>query len=203
MGKVAENKLHKKNTLLSTAFELFTTKGFAKTSISDIVDQAGVAKGTFYLYFKDKYDLQEKLIAYKAEKLFRHAVEHSDFQSKERFADQIIAFIDDVLTQMAKDPLLVRFIDKNLSWGIFHKTIERPDVQEKINYVEILNEAMAREPGTFVEPDIMLYTIITLVGSTCHGVILEHNPVDLDTYKPFLYDSIRGIIKVHQRPQPD
>ena len=40
----------------TTAFELFTTKGLTKTTISDIVDQAGVAKGTFYLYFKDKYD---------------------------------------------------------------------------------------------------------------------------------------------------
>lgn len=199
MGKVAENKLHKKNSLLSTAFELFTTKGFAKTSISDIVERAGVAKGTFYLYFKDKYDLQEKLVAYKAEKLFRHAMEHSNYQTQSCFADKIIAFIDDILGQMAKDPLLVRFIDKNLSWGIFHKTIERPDVQEKINYMDILQNAMQQEPCTWVEPEIMLYTIITLVGSTCHGVILDHDPVDLNTYKPYLYNSIRSIISVHQK----
>lgn len=199
MGKIAENKLHKKTSLLSTAFELFTTKGFAKTSISDIVERAGVAKGTFYLYFKDKYDLQEKLVAYKAEKLFHHAMEYSDFQSRSCFADKIIAVIDDILGQMAKDPLLVRFIDKNLSWGIFHKTIERPDVQEKINYIEVLQNAMQQEACIWVEPEIMLYTIITLVGSTCHGVILDHDPVDLNTYKPYLYDSIRSIIRVHQK----
>lgn len=199
MGKVAENKQQKKNSLLSTAFDLFTTKGFAKTSISDIVEQAGVAKGTFYLYFKDKYDLQEKLIAYKAEKLFRHAVEHSAFLQQKSFADKMIALIDDILGQMAKDPLLVRFIDKNLNYGIFRKTVERPEIQEKLNYVEILQKAMQQEDCTWVEPDIMLYTIITLAGSTCHSIILDHDPVDLNTYKPYLYDSIRSIIKVHQK----
>ena len=44
-----------------------------KTSISDIVNEAGVAKGTFYLYFKDKYDLRDKLIAFKASQLFDDA----------------------------------------------------------------------------------------------------------------------------------
>ena len=70
MGKVDDNKKLKMNTLLQTAFDLFTGKGFAKTTVSDIVNQAGLAKGTFYLYFKDKYDLRDKLIAYKACQLF-------------------------------------------------------------------------------------------------------------------------------------
>ena len=61
MGKVDENKKHKREALLNTAYELFTTKGTNATAISDIVRQAGVAKGTFYLYFKDKYDIKNKL----------------------------------------------------------------------------------------------------------------------------------------------
>ena len=56
MGKLDTNKKVKEDSLLNTAFSLFTTKGVSKTSISDIVNNAGVAKGTFYLYFKDKYE---------------------------------------------------------------------------------------------------------------------------------------------------
>ena len=41
MGKVENNKKLKENSLLKTAFEFFTTKGFSKTSITDIVDKAG------------------------------------------------------------------------------------------------------------------------------------------------------------------
>ena len=33
------------------------TKGVSKTSIAEISKNAGIAKGTFYLYFKDKYDM--------------------------------------------------------------------------------------------------------------------------------------------------
>ena len=71
MGKVETNKKRKKNALFQTAYELFTDKGFAKTTISDIVNKAGLAKGTFYLYFKDKYDLRDRLIAYQAGKLLK------------------------------------------------------------------------------------------------------------------------------------
>ena len=53
MSKVDLNKKEKKNALLQTAFELFTAKGFAMTTISDISSKAGLAKGTFYLYFKE------------------------------------------------------------------------------------------------------------------------------------------------------
>ena len=70
MGKLELNKKRKKSALYNTAFELFTTKGLAKTTISDIVENAGVAKGTFYLYFKDKYDIRNKLISHKAGELF-------------------------------------------------------------------------------------------------------------------------------------
>ena len=79
MGKVDENKEQKRRSLLETAFSLFTTKGITKTSISEIVENAGVAKGTFYLYFKDKYDIEEKLITYKANQLFQHALSTSNY----------------------------------------------------------------------------------------------------------------------------
>ena len=51
MSKVDENKQQKRESLLDSAFQLFIEHGFSKTSISDIVHNAGVAKGTFYLYF--------------------------------------------------------------------------------------------------------------------------------------------------------
>ena len=75
MGKAERNKKQKKDALLNTAFELFTSKGITDTTISNIVDRAGVAKGTFYLYFKDKYDIRNKLIAHKASQVFTKAEE--------------------------------------------------------------------------------------------------------------------------------
>ena len=73
MGKLENNKQQKLTSLLNTAFNLFTTKGVSKTSIAEISEKAGIAKGTFYLYFKDKYDIRNKLVSHESSKLFKNA----------------------------------------------------------------------------------------------------------------------------------
>ena len=75
MGKLESNKSQKRTSLLNTAFNLFTTKGVSKTSIAEISKNAGIAKGTFYLYFKDKYDIRNKLVSHEYSKLFKHAAD--------------------------------------------------------------------------------------------------------------------------------
>ncbi len=52
MGKVDDNKKLKMNTLLQTAFDLFTGKGFAKTTVSDIVKFRPVCKGDILSLFQ-------------------------------------------------------------------------------------------------------------------------------------------------------
>jgi len=47
--------------LVSAAMELFAKKGFDKTTVDEIVARAGVAKGTFYLYFKTKEELIKEI----------------------------------------------------------------------------------------------------------------------------------------------
>ncbi|UOQ44855.1 TetR/AcrR family transcriptional regulator [Halobacillus salinarum] len=44
----------KRDQIKEAAHQLFIEKGFAATSIQDILDQAGIAKGTFYNYFNSK-----------------------------------------------------------------------------------------------------------------------------------------------------
>lgn len=100
MGKVDNNKQQKRDSLLDSAFSLFINNGFSKTSISDIVNTAGVAKGTFYLYFKDKYDIRNHLIAHKASQVFEAAYlelqAHSEITD---FEEQILFVIDHILDQ--------------------------------------------------------------------------------------------------------
>lgn len=46
----------RRDELMDAAEALFLEKGYAATSVSEIVEKADVAKGTFYLYFKTKDD---------------------------------------------------------------------------------------------------------------------------------------------------
>lgn len=47
----------KKTAIIHSAIEVFREQGIEKTKISDIVKRAGIAQGTFYLYFPSKLAL--------------------------------------------------------------------------------------------------------------------------------------------------
>ena len=51
-----------KEKLIISAIKVFSEKGFFNTKVSDIVKEAGVAQGTFYLYFKNKEEIFLKII---------------------------------------------------------------------------------------------------------------------------------------------
>jgi len=48
--------------ILEHAARLFGDKGYHETSISDIIASAGIARGTFYLYFENKRGIFEELV---------------------------------------------------------------------------------------------------------------------------------------------
>ena len=76
-------------------------------------------KVRFYLYFKDKFEIRDRLIARTAEKLFKAANTELKKVNVPKFEDKIILLLDYVLEQMKKNKAVLRFVSKNLSWGVF------------------------------------------------------------------------------------
>lgn len=193
-----EQKNEKENRLLETAFKLFTEKGIKSTSIQDIVDNANVAKGTFYLYFKDKYEIRDVLITKKSEKLFSEALSNMRKNYLQDFSDQIIFIINYVIDELVKNPLLLKFISKNLSWGVYNETIIKlyDKQEEKADGLYSLFLKGVKENNIPLKnPKVTLFMIIELVSSTCFDAILYKNPLPIEEYKPYLYDVIRGLLK--------
>ena len=57
----------KREEIIQAAKKLIIEKGYRKTSVQDITDEAGIAKGSFYTYFKSKDYLMETLLIEKLE----------------------------------------------------------------------------------------------------------------------------------------
>lgn len=189
---------NKELRLLNTAFKLFTEKGIKDTSIQEIVDNASVAKGTFYLYFKDKYEIRDILIAKKSEKLFKDALTSLRKNYIKDFSDQIIYVINYVINELIKNPLLLNFISKNLSWGVYNKTVskiyESSETKEDSLH-QLFIKGVKENNIKLKNPDVTLFMIIELVSSTCFNSILHKDPLPIEEYKPYLYDVIRTLIK--------
>ena len=67
-GKRTENKKRTRKQILQAALELFSKKGFFRTTAKEISDKAKIAEGTLYNYFKTKeevalYFFEEELSA--------------------------------------------------------------------------------------------------------------------------------------------
>ena len=56
-SKRQARRRNRRKQLIAASRELFLSKGFGETSVSAVVRSAGVAQGTFYLYFQSKADV--------------------------------------------------------------------------------------------------------------------------------------------------
>src|SRR5689334_24117250 len=57
-----EKSAARREAILAAALEEFSASGFAATRLDDVAKRAGVAKGTIYLYFRDKESLFQELV---------------------------------------------------------------------------------------------------------------------------------------------
>ena len=194
-------KEEKENRLLNTAFRLFTEKGIKETSIQEIVDNASVAKGTFYLYFRDKYEIRDILIVKKSQKLFEDSLKSLRKNYISDFSDSIIYIINYVIDELTKNPLLLKFISKNLSWGVYNKAVLNiydktgNDTNNELTLHDLFINGIKENNIKLSNPDVTLFMIIELVGSTCFNSILYKEPLPIEEYKPYLYKTIRNLIK--------
>lgn len=56
------DKTERRQQILSNARDVFAKRGYHAAKIDDIVAAAGVARGTFYLYFEDKRAIFEEIV---------------------------------------------------------------------------------------------------------------------------------------------
>ena len=194
-SKLVEKKEEKKQKLLESSFKLFTKKGIKNTSVEEITNEAGTAKGTFYLYFKDKYEVQDQLIIRKSKQLFNDAVKRLSKENITDFLDSLIFVIDYVIDQLNKNKLLLKFISKNLSWGVYNEKVTKMVDDNALGVHELFMKGIHDNKIKLKNPDVTLYMIIELVSSTCFNSIINKDPLPIDLYKPYLYNVIRKMVK--------
>ncbi len=173
------------------------SQGISKTSISDIVDQAGVAKGTFYLYFKDKYDIHNKLICHKSDQLLKNALSRLMTANISDFEDSIVFIADSILNQLSENPNLLKFISKNLSWGSLRSAVTQPEDDDDA-LTDIYDRLKIRAQG-YNEPEIMFFMITNVISSSCYSAVLYSEPADISVLKPHILGCVRDIMISHRK----
>lgn len=194
-GNMSLKKKKKEFNLYNSAYELFKEKGINNTSIDEIVKRAGVAKGTFYLYFKDKYDVVNNLILLKSSTLIKEAFEATKSNQFEEFEHMVLYFTEYIIDYFKENKLLLKVINKNFS-HVIHKNNKimggNKQVEEIIDIFlnELFKRGLSEEEGK-----ITLFMIIELVGSVCYSSIILNEPDDIEVIKPILFKKIKMMLK--------
>lgn len=62
MTRAAKQRQDRREQVLACAQRVFSEKGYHNANIADIIAEAGVARGTFYLYFESKRAIFDELL---------------------------------------------------------------------------------------------------------------------------------------------
>ena len=107
--RVSKKPEERKNEILDNAEKLFGTKGYSKTTINDILLAVGIAKGTFYYYFKSKEEVMDAIVMRFIDNGIENIeaiAQNKNLNAKEKLF-QIIMFKSPDIPQ--KEPILEQF----------------------------------------------------------------------------------------------
>lgn len=106
----SEVRAARRKHILYCAKQVFSKKGFHNASVSDIVDRAGIARGTFYLYFTSKRDIFDSLMEDLLQEL-RQRIKPIDIgPDSPNPLEQLKANVRRVLELVVQDPELIQIM---------------------------------------------------------------------------------------------
>lgn len=193
---MAQKKQKKESDLIQAAYRLFLTKGAENTSIDDIVKRAGVAKGTFYLYFKDKNDLIDQIIINSAGEIILKVYTQKIDQGFERFEDLVVAVLDEIIERLRANQALLSLIHRNVTWTLYKKAMKKESGESLLDLLKKDEKRYNRNHHVSDDSfEKRMFILLEMTTSLAYTTIIRNEPCGIDDLKPTLYDLIRKMLR--------
>jgi TetR/AcrR family transcriptional regulator len=121
-----EIRRQRRETIIRGALKVYVEKGYAAAEIGDVAEQAGVARGLVYYYFKDKLALFRELFTYMFDQSQKHL--HSHFDKEDPVCEILEKFVSSMYNNMLEQSEGAQFFMRM-----------RPDLNELFNPDELKN----------------------------------------------------------------
>jgi AcrR family transcriptional regulator len=144
--------------LLDASERVFAELGYHDASIVKVTEAAGVAQGTFYLYFDSKKAVFDELVR-DLNRRVRHAMKEGSSQGKTRLEAELLGF-DAYFRFTAEHPALYRIIRQ--AEFVSPEMLEYHYERLSAGYVEALRAAVdAGEVGA-IDPEVTAWALMGL-----------------------------------------
>lgn len=156
------DKVERRQQILSHARDVFAKRGYHAAKIDDIVAAAGIARGTFYLYFEDKRAIFEEIVDNAFGRLGLAVVRVDTEHASRTVADQIEENIQRIVHALLEDPATTKIL---LSDAVgLDPAFDRKLLFFYENVGKLLEASLAdgQERGIVAEGDARVFAIMTL-----------------------------------------
>jgi AcrR family transcriptional regulator len=193
-----ERKLHRQGEILTAAFEVFSAHGYEATRIDDVAREAGIAKGTIYLYFRNKEQLFRAVVRSLVQKRF-DAIPGIFQGTAEQLLRELLSRMYSQVVRNEKVRSIVRLLIAESGrfpqlTEIYHREIIAPGMKavrqalmQGIASGEFRKTAAVEFPQLLAAPGVL-----AILWRVLHG---ERHRLDLDAYSKahleFVLDSLR------------
>lgn len=182
-GKKGPSGKGRREAILAAALAEFSARGFAATRLDDVARRANVAKGTIYLYFRDKQSLFQELVRSALGPLVDAVAAASARDISARALGEMIVktFVDEIYGTARKDvirlvitegqhfPELAEFYYREVIARVL-PTVRR-SLQRAVERGDLAHDALARFPQLLIAP--------ALVAIIWSGLFERFSPLDV------------------------
>ena len=174
MRKTKEEAENTKNKILKSALKVFLKKGYSRTSLTDIAENAGFTRGAVYWHFKDKSEILERIIS-KFNKRFSYK-QNVILESSLDPMNKIKEMININLPLLFSNKEFRDFIE--LTWFKTEIDQHKGLLQGKIEITKVFNDTLAAlfreasDEGVLnegVDPKIAALSVTSLINGIYRG----------------------------------
>ena len=126
--------------------------------------------------------------------MFNDAIKSLRKQKIKDYKEEFIYVIDYIIDKLTKNKLLLKFISKNLSWGLYNDKLSKLIDDSNIGVQEFFLSEIEKNNVKIDNPELKLFMIVELVSGTIFNSIMTSKPLPIKELKPYLYNEIRGML---------
>ena len=197
----AQQAAEKRRLILDAAVRVFARQGFHTCRVSDIADEAGVAYGLVYHYFRSKDEILNTLFLERWTSCSRRSA-RSTATARSPARDKLYAIVSFIIDSYRHDPDLMKVIIVEVtraanSFGRTHLA----EIREAYDLIAVIVEK-AQAAGEFkatVTPAFAAMAFYGAIEQVLTGWIfdvLPGAPEDFDQAKAFVVETICGGLEV-------
>lgn len=189
-----EELVDKRLRIQDAAIALFHEQGVEATSVNEIVKRANVAKGTFYIYYKDKKELISQILTIQHGTLMNDILNRSYELAVAKNCCWRSTFVDELITYYVTHPKQLKTLQKNIAFILDtkeHRDMVFSQIERMSDFLDML-----RQEG---EPMTRAFTrfqmIMEIIGFVCYNAIYFEQPNTMEEVLPELRKTMLAMLE--------